>query len=91
MKFDSFIRGQRVPSQGELIDIAKSGVLADGAFQFIIGSTNNRLDHPICQDVVFFTDMAETSEKLQHHPLIAHHAGKTAAPYELLTMNAVRP
>ena len=85
------MRGQWASLQGELIGIAKSGVLADGAFQFIISSTDDRLDHPICQDVVSFTDMAETSEKLQHHPLIARHAGKTAAPYELLTMNAVRP
>jgi oxepin-CoA hydrolase/3-oxo-5,6-dehydrosuberyl-CoA semialdehyde dehydrogenase len=91
MKLDSLIRGQWAPLQGELIYIAKLCVLADGAFQFIIGPTGNRLNNPICQDVVSFTEMAETSEKLQHHPLIARHAGKTAAPYELLTMNAVRP
>ncbi len=54
--------------------IAESSILPDGALQFIIGSTGDLFDHLTCQDVVSFTGSAETSQKLQCHPIIAREA-----------------
>ena len=54
--------------------IAESGILPEGAFQFIVGSTGDLFDHLTCQDVVSFTGSASTSEKLQRHPVIAKEA-----------------
>jgi len=71
--------------------IAESGVLPEGAFQFIVGSTGDLFDHLTCQDVVSFTGSAETSEKLQRHPVIAREAVRFVAERDSLNAAILAP
>ena len=71
--------------------IAESGVLPDGAFQFIVGTTGDLFDHLTCQDVVSFTGSAHTSEKLQRHPVIARNAVRFIAERDSLNAAILAP
>ena len=71
--------------------IAESGVLPDGAFQFVVGSTGDLLDHLTCQDVVSFTGSAATSEQLQRHPVIARNAVRFIAERDSLNAAVLAP
>jgi oxepin-CoA hydrolase/3-oxo-5,6-dehydrosuberyl-CoA semialdehyde dehydrogenase len=71
--------------------IAESGLLPEGAFQLIIGSTGDLFDHLICQDVVSFTGSAETSQKLQRHPVIAREAVRFVAERDSLNAAILAP
>ena len=48
--------------------IVQSGLLPEGAFQLICGSTGDLFDHLMEQDVVTFTGSASTGRKLKSHP-----------------------
>ncbi len=50
--------------------IVASGILPEGAVQFIAGSTGDLLDHLDCQDVVSFTGSASTAHTLMSRPNI---------------------
>ena len=50
--------------------IVQSGLLPEGAFQLICGSTGDLFDHLMEQDVVTFTGSASTGRKLKSHPNI---------------------
>lgn len=71
--------------------IAESGILPEGAFQFIIGSTGDLFDHLTCQDVVSFTGSAQTSETLQRHPVIAREAVRFVAERDSLNAAILAP
>jgi len=71
--------------------IAESGILPEGAFQFIVGSTGDLFDHLTCQDVVSFTGSASTSEKLQRHPVIAKEAVRFIAERDSLNAAILAP
>ncbi len=71
--------------------IAESGILPEGAFQFIVGSTGDLFDHLTCQDVVSFTGSADTSEKLQRHPVIAKEAVRFIAERDSLNAAILAP
>jgi len=71
--------------------IAESGILPEGAFQFIVGSTGDLFDHLTCQDVVSFTGSADTSEKLQRHPVIAREAVRFIAERDSLNAAILAP
>lgn len=71
--------------------ITESGVLPDGALQFIVGSTGDLLDHLTCQDVVSFTGSADTSQKLQRHPVIAREAVRFIAERDSLNAAILAP
>lgn len=71
--------------------IAESGVLPEGAFQFIVGSIGDLFDHLTCQDVVSFTGSADTSEKLQRHPVIAQEAVRFIAERDSLNAAILAP
>lgn len=49
-------------------DIIASGILPEGAFQFICGSAQGIIDHVETQDVVTFTGSASTGRMLKAHP-----------------------
>ncbi len=51
-------------------EIVASGLLPEGAFQLICGSTGDMFDHFMEQDVVTFTGSASTGRKLKSHPNI---------------------
>ncbi len=71
--------------------ISESGLLPEGAFQFIAGSTGDLFDHLTCQDVVSFTGSAETSQKLQRHPVIARDAVRFVAERDSLNAAILAP
>ena len=71
--------------------IAESGILPEGALQFIVGSTGDLFDHLTCQDVVSFTGSAATSEKLQRHPVIAREAVRFIAERDSLNAAILAP
>jgi len=71
--------------------IAESGILPDGAFQFVVGSTGDLFDHLTCQDVVSFTGSAQTSQKLQRHPVIAREAVRFVAERDSLNAAILAP
>ena len=51
-------------------EIVASGLLPEGAFQLICGSTGDLFEHLMEQDVVTFTGSASTGRKLKSHPNI---------------------
>ncbi|HNM26658.1 MAG TPA: aldehyde dehydrogenase family protein, partial [Saprospiraceae bacterium] len=55
-------------------DIVASGILPEGALQFISGAGRGILDHVRSQDVVTFTGSAETGKKLRAHPALIEHS-----------------
>jgi oxepin-CoA hydrolase/3-oxo-5,6-dehydrosuberyl-CoA semialdehyde dehydrogenase len=51
-------------------EITASGILPEGAFQFICGSAYSLLDCVTGQDVITFTGSADTGNKLQSNPKV---------------------
>jgi len=71
--------------------IVASGILPDGALQFILGTTGDLFDHLTCQDVVAFTGSASTSQTLQRHPVIAREAVRFIAERDSLNAAILAP
>src|SRR5882724_7893703 len=71
--------------------IAESGILPEGALQLVVGSTGDLFDHLTCQDVVSFTGSADTSQKLQRHPVIAREAVRFVAERDSLNAAILAP
>lgn len=71
--------------------IVDSRILPDGALQFIVGPTGDLFDHLTGQDVVSFTGSAETSQKLQRHPMIARNAVRFVAERDSLNAAILAP
>jgi oxepin-CoA hydrolase/3-oxo-5,6-dehydrosuberyl-CoA semialdehyde dehydrogenase len=71
--------------------IAGSGIVPDGALQFVVGPTGDLFEHLTCQDVVSFTGSAATSEKLQRHPVIARNAVRFIAERDSLNAAILAP
>lgn len=55
-------------------DIAASGILPEGALQFIGGKGHGLLDYVENQDVVTFTGSASTGKMLKAHPRLIEHS-----------------
>jgi oxepin-CoA hydrolase/3-oxo-5,6-dehydrosuberyl-CoA semialdehyde dehydrogenase len=71
--------------------ISESGILPEGALQFVVASTGDLFDHLTCQDVVSFTGSAETSQKLQRHPVISREAVRFVAERDSLNAAILAP
>ena len=71
--------------------IIGSGILPEGALQFVVGSTGDLFDHLTCQDVVSFTGSADTSQKLQRHPVISREAVRFVAERDSLNAAILAP
>ena len=71
--------------------IIASGILPEGALQFVVGSTGDLFDHLTCQDVVSFTGSADTSQKLQRHPVISREAVRFVAERDSLNAAILAP
>lgn len=71
--------------------IAESSILPDGALQFVIGPTGDMFDHLTCQDVVSFTGSADTSQKLQRHPVIARESVRFVAERDSVNAAILAP
>lgn len=64
--------------------IVESGVLPDGAVQFVAGSTGDLLDRLGSQDVVSFTGSAATANLLRANPTILENATRFIAEQDSL-------
>jgi oxepin-CoA hydrolase/3-oxo-5,6-dehydrosuberyl-CoA semialdehyde dehydrogenase len=71
--------------------IIASGILPEGALQFVVGTTGDLFDHLTCQDVVSFTGSADTSQKLQRHPVISREAVRFIAERDSLNAAILAP
>lgn len=71
--------------------IVESGVLPDGAFQFIAGSTGDLFEHLTSQDSVAFTGSLATSTALQAHPNILKNAVPFTAERDSLNCSILGP
>jgi oxepin-CoA hydrolase/3-oxo-5,6-dehydrosuberyl-CoA semialdehyde dehydrogenase len=64
--------------------IVESGILPDGAVQFIAGGTGDLLDRLTPQDVVSFTGSAATALMLRSNPHILRHSIRFIAEQDSL-------
>jgi oxepin-CoA hydrolase/3-oxo-5,6-dehydrosuberyl-CoA semialdehyde dehydrogenase len=71
--------------------IVESGVLPEGAFQFIAGSAGDLLNHLTSQDMVAFTGSLATSVSLQAHPNILKNAVSFTAERDSLNCSILGP
>lgn len=71
--------------------IVESGILPEGAFQFIAGSTGDLFNHLTGQDAVAFTGSAETSAHLQAHPTLLREAVRFTAERDSLNCAILGP
>ncbi|GAB3003952.1 phenylacetic acid degradation bifunctional protein PaaZ [Amycolatopsis acidiphila] len=71
--------------------IVESGILPEGALQFVCGSAGDLLDHVTGQDLVSFTGSASTAQKLRAHPAIVRHAVRFNAEADSLNCSILGP
>jgi oxepin-CoA hydrolase/3-oxo-5,6-dehydrosuberyl-CoA semialdehyde dehydrogenase len=64
--------------------IVESGILPNGAIQFVAGSAGDLLDHLTGQDVLSFTGSAATSARLRDHPVVSRNAVRFIAERDSL-------
>ncbi|WP_298492209.1 phenylacetic acid degradation bifunctional protein PaaZ [uncultured Maritimibacter sp.] len=68
-----------------------SGVLPEGALQFIAGGTGDLLDRLTPQDMVSFTGSAETALKLRSNPRLLRNATRFTAEADSLNASILGP
>ncbi|WP_033291902.1 phenylacetic acid degradation bifunctional protein PaaZ [Amycolatopsis jejuensis] len=71
--------------------IVESGILPEGAVQFIAGSVGDLLDHVTAQDLVSFTGSASTAQKLRAHPAIVRNSVRFNAEADSLNCSILAP
>ncbi|MVA97080.1 phenylacetic acid degradation bifunctional protein PaaZ [Nitratireductor sp. CAU 1489] len=71
--------------------IVESGLLPDGAVQFVAGSTGDLLDRLGSQDVVSFTGSAATANLLRANPTILENATRFIAEQDSLNATILGP
>lgn len=64
--------------------IIESGLLPEGALQFVCGHAGDLLDHLTGQDVLSFTGSAATSQALRDHPVVSRQAVRFIAERDSL-------
>ncbi|GLZ56315.1 phenylacetic acid degradation bifunctional protein PaaZ [Actinomycetospora sp. NBRC 106378] len=71
--------------------IVDSGLLPDGAVQFVAGSVGDLFDHLTEQDLVSFTGSASTARQLRTHPNLAARAVRFTAEADSLNCSILGP
>ncbi|GIJ46792.1 bifunctional aldehyde dehydrogenase/enoyl-CoA hydratase [Virgisporangium aliadipatigenens] len=71
--------------------IVASGLLPDGALQFVAGSLGDTFDHLTGQDLVSFTGSASTATQLRTHPTLVRNAVRFSAEADSLNLSALGP
>lgn len=71
--------------------IVQSGILPEGAVQFVAGSTGDLLDRLTGQDVVSFTGSASTAAMLRANPLISRNSVRFVAEQDSLNASILGP
>ncbi|HYH32222.1 MAG TPA: aldehyde dehydrogenase family protein, partial [Pseudonocardia sp.] len=76
----------------ELVELViGSGLLPEGALQFVAGSIGDLFDHLTEQDLVSFTGSASTAAKLRTHPRIVQRAVRFTAEADSLNCSILGP
>ncbi|OLT18881.1 phenylacetic acid degradation bifunctional protein PaaZ [Pseudonocardia sp. CNS-139] len=76
----------------ELVEIVVgSGLLPEGALQFVAGSLGDTFDHLTGQDLVSFTGSAATAQTLRAHPAVVRNAVRFTAEADSLNLSALGP
>jgi oxepin-CoA hydrolase / 3-oxo-5,6-dehydrosuberyl-CoA semialdehyde dehydrogenase len=68
-----------------------SGLLPEGALQFVAGSLGDALDHLTGQDLVSFTGSASTAATLRSHPVVVRSGARFTAEADSLNLSALGP
>ncbi len=71
--------------------VVDSGVLPDGALQFVAGSLGDLFDHLDGRDVVGFTGSASTAAALRRHPAFASRSARFVAETDSLNSCVLLP
>ncbi|WP_433803289.1 phenylacetic acid degradation bifunctional protein PaaZ [Actinomycetospora sp. CA-084318] len=71
--------------------IADSGLLPDGAVQFVAGGVGDLFDHLTEQDLVSFTGSASTARQLRTHPNLSARAVRFTAEADSLNCSILGP
>ena len=71
--------------------IVESGLLPEGAVQFVSGSAGDLLDHLTEQDLVGFTGSASTAQRLRTHPNVVARSVRFNAEADSLNMSVLGP
>lgn len=69
----------------------ETGLLPEGAAQFVVGPPDGILDHLSGQDVVSFTGSAATAAKLKSHPAIVRESVRFIAEQDSLNASMLGP
>ncbi len=69
----------------------ESGILPEGALQFVAGGLGDMLDRLTCQDVVSFTGSAATALKLRANPRILGNSVRFVAEQDSLNASILGP
>jgi oxepin-CoA hydrolase/3-oxo-5,6-dehydrosuberyl-CoA semialdehyde dehydrogenase len=71
--------------------IIESGLLPEGAMQFVAGSAGDLIDHLTEQDLLSFTGSASTAAKLRTHPNVVARAVRFNAEADSLNCSVLGP
>jgi oxepin-CoA hydrolase/3-oxo-5,6-dehydrosuberyl-CoA semialdehyde dehydrogenase len=71
--------------------IVESGLLPDGALQYVCGSAADLLDHLEEQDLLGFTGSASTAQRLRSHPTVVSRAVRFNAEADSLNCSILGP
>ena len=71
--------------------VIDSGILAEGAFQFLCGSVGDLFDHLDGQDSVGFTGSASTAHRLRTHPTVVAQSVRFNAEADSLNASVLGP
>jgi oxepin-CoA hydrolase/3-oxo-5,6-dehydrosuberyl-CoA semialdehyde dehydrogenase len=71
--------------------IIESGLLPEGAVQFVAGGVGDLLDQVTGQDLVSFTGSASTAWRLRAHPAVIQHAVRFNAEADSLNLSVLGP
>jgi oxepin-CoA hydrolase/3-oxo-5,6-dehydrosuberyl-CoA semialdehyde dehydrogenase len=71
--------------------ILDSGILPEGALQFVAGGLGDLFEHLTCQDVVSFTGSAATARALRSHPVIVRESVRFIAETDSLNSSILAP
>src|SRR3954447_2097115 len=71
--------------------IVESGLLPEGALQFLCGSVGELFDHLTEQDLVSFTGSASTAQRLRTHPTVVGRAVRFNAEADSLNCSILGP
>ncbi|MGH9038919.1 MAG: aldehyde dehydrogenase family protein, partial [Acidimicrobiia bacterium] len=78
-------------AEGAARQIIESGILPEGAFQFLCGGVNDLFDHLDGQDSVGFTGSASTAGRLRSHPAVLAHSVRFNAEADSLNVSVLGP